>query len=626
VQSLFANGVALVELAALREPDRLPEIIARACGVEQGSAADSSDALRRALGPQELLLVLDNFEQLRGAGSELVGLLATAPYVTILVTSRVVLHVSGEHVYPVKPLELDAAVALFCDRARAVDPGFAPDSAALRATAKVCVRLDRLPLAIELAAAHARVLTPIDLHARLDARLPLLTGGPRDLPARQRTLRATLDWSYSLLSPVEQRLLQALAVFAGGFGLPAAEDVCGAQLDTLGALIEHNLLRRLQQGRFDLLETVREFAAERLDASAEASLLRERHAVHFLEVAERAHLRDGDGEQRPDLVLPDLDNVRAGLAWALENDRIELGLEIATALERFWWTNAAAEGTRWFEALVSRADAVTTPILARALRAYGTITVFAGDLLGARPLYEQSLEIYRRLGDDVGVGNALCCLAANAGDQGDVATARQLVEQSLAILERVGSTNDQVMALKILGKVECDEGNHDRGITLLVRAAGLAEATGARFEHAYCLGELCDRAFEAGRFSDAERWGRESVTRSHDLGDRGNELYVLTLLARTALSTGHPRRAGLLWGAVEAEEHRGLPAWWILAPDDSRYSRARTAAPLLDQHDPDFIRARHEVLNAGVDDTITYALAATAPPADQRRLKNDPPL
>ena len=613
--AMFANGAAFVGLAPLRDSRLVIETILRACGVDKWPGSDPLGALITALRSRELLLVLDNFEHLRTAAPAVVELLAGAPRLTVLITSRVVLHVSGECVYPVEPLDTDAAVDLFCARVREADPAFAPDPANREAIPRVCARLDGLPLAVELAAARTRVLTPAQLHARLDARLPLLTGGPHDLPARQRTLRATLEWSHELLSDQEQQLFRRLAVFAGGFELQAAEEVCEADLDTLASLVEHSLVRRFKDGRFGMLETVREFALEQLDATGEAATIRARHAAYFRAIVESANLReDSDCQQRHDLIPTDVDNIRAALGWALENGHIKLGLELATALEVFWWTTAAPEGRRWFEALLERAHDAPLEVQARALRACGTTTVFAGDIAGAQEPYQQSLDTFRRLGDERGAAGVLHCLAGNASDRNDTATARRLIEQSIETLERVGSKTEQAAALKILGKVECDEGRYDAGIELLERAAALAADAGSRFEHGYCMGELCERAFEAGRLSDTEAWGRQSLTLCQTVGDRQTAMFVLTLLARTALQDGRLRQAGLLWGAVEAEQTRAALGWWMLTPTDTRYSRKRYIAPLLEQHDAPFERGRQEGRRLSLDDAISRALESAAEP------------
>jgi predicted ATPase/DNA-binding SARP family transcriptional activator len=611
----FANGALFIELASVRDPQLVLEAVARVCGVQEAPGGDPLQSLFAALRSRELLLVLDNFEHLRAAGPDIVRLLAGSPHLTVLVTSRVVLHVSGEYVYPVQPLRPADAVALFCARARQIDHGFSPDSATHEVIAQVCSRLDGLPLAIELAAARTHLLTPSQLRQRLHARLPLLTAGPHDLPARQRTLRATLEWSYDLLSAGEQRLFHHLAVFAGGFDLRGAEAVCDAQLDTLGSLVDHSLVQRVPGGRLVMLETLREFALERLTASGEAPEIRRRHALHFRDVALSANLReDAEGNQRPDLVVEDQDNIRAALGWAFGSDQITIGLEVAVALEWFWWTSAAPEGTRWFEMLLSHPCAGQTPpaMHARALRAYGTTIVFAGDLDGAQTPYRQSLDTFRRLGDEPGAAGALLCLAANAADRGDIATARDLIEQSLEILRRVGNKTEETAALHILGKVECDEGNYYTGIQSLQRAVTLFGAAGHRYDQAFCLGELCQRAFESGRTSQTEAWGRQTLALCQTVGDRQTQLFVLTLLARTALQQARTREAGVLWGAVEAGQNQAPVGWWTLTPDQNHFSPARYIAPLLAEHDPEFEDGRVEGLRLSLNDTVSRIVGSRA--------------
>jgi predicted ATPase/DNA-binding SARP family transcriptional activator len=605
----FANGAVFVGLAPLRDSKLVIESIAQACGMQAVRDAEPLQALIAALRSRELLLVIDNFEHLCAAAPSLVELLAGAPRVTLLVTSRAVLHVSGERVYPVEPLPTDAAVALFCARAREAAPGVAPDASSQRAIPQICARLDGLPLAIELAAARTSVLTPVQLVARLDPRLPLLTGGLHDLPARQQTLRATLEWSHNLLSEAEQRLFRGSAVFAGSFDLTAAEEVCEADLDTLGSLVGQSLVRRRQDGRFAMLETIRELALEELEAAGEAPSTRARHAVYYRQLAESANLReDAEGEQRRDLISADQDNIRAALGWALESDHTEFGLELAVALESYWCTTAAPEGKRWFETLLARASDKPSVAHARALRAYGTATVFVGDHAGAEALYEQSLAAYRALGDERGIAGALHCLAACAGDRRDRVRARRLIEESLEILRRAGPKSEQSAALKVLGKIECDDGNYKLGIELLERAAATAGETGSWFNQGYCLGELCERTFELRRTSATEHYGRRSLALCRKVGDRQTPLFVLTLLARTALEDGRLQHAGRLWGAVEVEQSRAPPGWWMLTPQHDRYNREHYIAPLLAHHSPEFEHGRDEGRQLSLDDAISCAL------------------
>ena len=312
------------------------------------------------VGDKELLVLLDNFEQVVGAAPVVSALLANTPNVKVLVTSRESLRVDWERRFPVEPLPADAAVALFTERARAVAPGFEP----VGAVAQICSRLDGLPLALELAAAGIALLEPAELLARLDRRLPLLESQSRDTPARQRTLRTTIEWSYELLTPEEQELFRRLAVFRGSCTVQAAEAVCGARLETLESLVIKSLLRRWPGGRLGMLDTIREFAVELLDAATDCDEVRRGHAEHFLAIAEEANLNAGTrrpGGQRLDLALVEQDNFRGAITWALRSGSIDLGFAIATALEQLWTLDDPHEGSRWFGRLFEQPGAQAPP-------------------------------------------------------------------------------------------------------------------------------------------------------------------------------------------------------------------------------------------------------------------------
>ena len=362
----FPDGVFWVPLQALRDPALVERSIEASLGADGG--------LIEYVASKRLLVLADNFEQVVEAAPTISSLLAGTPNAKVLVTSREPLHVESEQRYPVEPLPEDDASVLFVDRARAVAPGFRPTAA----VDEICRRLDGLPLAIELAAARVALLEPAELLARLDRRLPLLASRSRDAPARQRTLHATIEWSYELLEPDEQELFRNLAVFRGSFTLEAAEGICDAHLDGLESLVVKNLVRRWESSRLGMLDTIREYAVELLDAGPDSGEVYRRHAEHFLSVAEEANLNAGKlrpGGQRLDLALAEQDNLRGALAWAIRSSSIALGLEIATALEQLW-TLDPNEGTRWFERLFNhpRAESVPNSLRAQALRAYGSST------------------------------------------------------------------------------------------------------------------------------------------------------------------------------------------------------------------------------------------------------------
>ncbi|CAA9576383.1 MAG: Transcriptional regulator, AfsR family, partial [uncultured Thermomicrobiales bacterium] len=399
----FPDGAWFVDLAPLADPALVPTAVATALGLREAGGRPPADAAANHLRDKAALLVLDNWEHLLGAAPFVADLLAACPRLAVLATSRAPLRLRGEREHPVGPLALadpaaDAAalagseaVALFVERARAVKPGFALDETNAVAVAGIVRRLDGLPLAIELAAARVRVLAPPALLARLDRALPLLTSGPRDAPARQRTLRDAIAWSHGLLSPDERDLFRRLAVFVGGFTLEATEAVAdlGGELDALGGLeglAEDSLLRPAEgpggEPRFTMLATVREFAREQLEASGEAAVAHGRHAAFFTVLAESA---------APELTGPDQgawlarleaehDNLRAALVWA-EGHEPESCLRLAGALWRFWYARGhLAEGLRRLEAAVARADGRPADACARALLGAGVLADLQGDL------------------------------------------------------------------------------------------------------------------------------------------------------------------------------------------------------------------------------------------------------
>jgi predicted ATPase/DNA-binding SARP family transcriptional activator len=563
----FANGAAFVELAPLQDPNLLPAAIARALTIESAPGEDPLDTVAKALRPRELLLVLDNAEHLRAALPTLSELLARVPRLTLLVTSRAVLHLSGEHVYPVQPLTEEPAVVLFCQRAQDADVRFAPTTVDQQAIRRICKRLDGLPLAIELAAARTRILTPGDLLERLASRLPLLTGGPRDLPARQQTLRSTLDWSFNLLSGQERQLATRLAVFVGGFDLEAAGQVCDADIDELTALVDQSLLGRSADGSFFYLQTIREFALERLQESSEADEIRRRHCEFFVVVAQAADIsavRRRGGADRLDSAAVAQHNLRAALAWTVESGSVALGLELATALERFWVTRDPHEGMRWFEALLARpeAQAIAPTIRAGALRAFGGATDIAGHDAAAERLYEQSLALFDQLGDESGRAVLLHRLGISALRRSDLANARELVHRSHEIHEQAGNRWGQAQTLGALGAITRDAGEHVRAAELIQASAAMAREAGVRWWESGMLAELASLALNAGCIDEAETRARESLVLADEIGDRAGRVFGVGLLARVCAERGQPERSMTLWASIhDADAVAPLGGW-----------------------------------------------------------------
>jgi predicted ATPase/DNA-binding SARP family transcriptional activator len=566
VSGAYANGSRFVELAPLTDTATVIPAIARAVGLERLDA-DPLEQLTEELRSRELLLVLDNFEHVRDAAPELVSLLAGAPHVTLLVTSRAVLHVSGEHVYPVEPLSAAAAVQLYVERAAALDRRIDDEDEEARAAIDaICQRLDRLPLAVELAAAHARALTPAELLSRLEQRLPLLAGGPRDLPARQLTLEATIAWSAGLLADLERSDLARLSVFSGDWTLDAAHDVCGIDLDRLTTLLDQSLLRRTIEAagsRYGMLETVREYALESLEASVEATRIRRRHAEYFASLAESAGLYlESERPARHELVRRERENILAALAWALEHREIELGLRIAAALENYWVMRTPFEGVHWLRQFLAGADAVDGTLHARALRALGAAVVLTGEADEGRRLYEKSLREYRSLGDDIGVGILEHRLAFERLRVGDVLGARRMVSRSIRRHKAAGFLKGAALGTGILGYVERSAGHVDSALELFDESLRMANETGYTWWSCQMILPIANLLLEQGRPESARVRLTESIPLLRQIDSRYAAMEALALLAMIESAAKQFERAGRLWGAVRAEEARAPTGLW----------------------------------------------------------------
>jgi predicted ATPase/transcriptional regulator with XRE-family HTH domain len=471
----FSEGAWFIELVALEDAELLAATLAGALGIRQEPGQPLLAQLRDQLRHQQLLLILDNFEQVAEGATLVADLLGIAPNLKVLVTSRVRLQVRGEKELPLAPLALPAgmapapmdtlarspAVALFLERARDVQPDFqlTPENAG--AVAAICRRLDGLPLAIELAAVRSKILAPAALLTRLESRLPLLTRGGSDLPAHQQTLRDTITWSYNLLNPGEQQMFQQVAVFAGGFTLAAAEVVCGAAapedgadaagppgpasvLDGITALVDQSLLQTDPGAvpRFQMLETIREYAAERLVASGAAPALRQRHAAYYQALAEAA-AAGGQGAQAAawaQRLEVEHDNLRAALAWAQETAQPEMGARLAAALARFWATHGyLSEGRRWLEGALAAGQRLPAPLRARVLDGAGEIAYWQAEYAAARAWAEEALALQRTLADPARTAEALTSLGRILWRQGDPAGAQALLTESLALRRASGA-------------------------------------------------------------------------------------------------------------------------------------------------------------------------------------------
>jgi predicted ATPase len=543
----FEDGATLIELAAIRDPDLVPSVIAEGLGAEGDPAAQIAD--------RELLLVLDNLEQVIAAAGDVARVLSACPNLSVLTTSREPLRIAGEREFPLKPLAEAPAVELFRQRAEAVLPQFSADYELL---AEICRRLDSLPLAIELAAARVKVLPPGELLARLDRRLPLLTASRRDLPERQQTLRATIAWSYDLCSAEERELFGRLSVFSGGWTLDAGEAVCEADLETLASLLDKSLIRR-EGDRFSMLETIREFAFERLGESVEAEEVRRRHAEYFIAMAEAVeteHLGPAQAQLR-ERFRTEWDNIRAALSWAVESGETEQGLRLAGALTLVWLDqNVAVEGEKWFRALFESSAPVDDAVRAKALLTAAMVAGVRGDFASASVRGEESLRIFRAIGSEEGIAGALTGLAVVPIELGRPEEAGPMLEEAEALHRKHGNMGAVRRVLHLWGQQAVAVGDVDRGRRLLRECVQLANSEGDTFSAASGGHSLGDVELDAGAIDAAFEAYRAALQTAWDTGADRLVCYTLAGLAAVAAERREPERAALLWGFAEAYEER----------------------------------------------------------------------
>jgi predicted ATPase/class 3 adenylate cyclase len=577
----YADGVFFVELAPIIDPHLVPSSIADAVGARAEGRRAVLDTLREHLRDREVLLVLDNFEQVLSAAPVVADLLDTAPRARILATSREPLHLSGEQEFPVPPLRLPDAeepldadrlarigsVALFVQRASAVDPGFAITDANAEAVAEVCRRLDGLPLAIELAASRVKLLSPEAILQRLEHRLELLTGGSVDLPLRQRTLREAIGWSHDLMDDAERALFRRLSVFSGGWTLDAAEAVSEegdgegwAGIDVLASLVDKSLVTRLatESGavRFTMLATIREFAQERLDAAGEGDAIRGRHAALFLELAERAEpqLRGIDQKRWLDELETEHDNLRAALRWAIDAADAPIALRLVAALWRFWHLHGhLAEGRRWAEEAVALpAASERTDLRGRALTALGGLAYWQEDVPAFSRAYEEALAIARERGDRYAESEGIYNLAYARAYQGGFPDAMGLLEQAQTMFDELGDRRgiaDSVWFRAVGARLA---GDLPRARAFAAESLALHRETGDRFGMTDSLFAVGRVAFDEGDLSTMAASFFEALEHEEEVGNRTGMGIVLDHLAAKASVEGHHLRAVRLGGASEA--------------------------------------------------------------------------
>ncbi len=607
------DGVTWVELAPLRDPALVPAEVAGALGVRERGEQPLVDVLRSAVASRQLLLVLDNCEHVLPAMSLIGGLLAASPDLTVLATSRARLRLRGERELPVGPLAVPAAgsstpsegvaevaaVRLFVERAQAAAPAFALTEVTAAPVAEICRRVEGLPLALELAAVRVKLLPPAALLTRLERRLPLLSEGPRDAPDRQRTMRDTIAWSHDLLSTQEQTLFRRLAVFAGGFTFEAAEVVAtggagasgapGTVLDGLATLFDQSLLRLQEptapddtgEARFAMLETVREYAMERLEISGEAGTIRQAHAGFYLALLEAVQdrLHSPDGPATLDRLEADHDNLRAALTWATEEGKVEIALKLAHACWRFWWMHSHLEqGRLWLERALALPDPgePLRPAPAGAGRR-GVLRPHSGRLRGRCRDGRGSTGVARAAGDRDTMASALFLLGFTAFDRGELEQARAYHQASLTLEREIGYQHGVAIELTRLGDIAVAQGNPAEAQTLGEEALAIWRDRGDAWGVAWALIQLGRAARAQGDDARAIALIRQSLASNARLGDKEIMVRAVSELAAIACDRGQFLLAARLYGAVAAlRETLGVP----LAPAEwTHYERDLAADP-----------------------------------------------
>lgn len=591
----FQGGIYFVPLSALNEPGLIASEIVQTLGLHGTGGQSPMEILKKHLQDPSrppLMLLLDNFEHLLHAAPIVAELLAAGPNLRILVTSRAALHLYGEREFPVPPLALPdsrstpslealsrcPAVALFVQRAVAAKPDFELNRENASGIAEICTRLDGLPLAIELAAARVKVLSPSSMRARLASRLQLLKGGARDLPERQQTLRAAIDWSYDLLSAAEQKLFRRLSVFVGGCTLESAEAVCNAKddleldvLDGMASMVDKSLLQQIAQAngesRFVMLETIREYALEKLEANGEGRATKRAHAAYCLVLAdEDSAAQDGAGE--PDW-LPgfrlEQDNFRASLEWLIETGDAEWGLRLGAALFRFWeLREQLAEGRDWLDKLLKLGgSAAPTKARARALIAAGVLASEQGDYASADSLFRKSSDISRQLSDKQGVAVALNALAVLSRDRGDIGAARSLFEEHVAQWRDLGDPRMIARSLSNLANVVRLERDYDGASALYAECLSIFRGLGDRTGIGWTLNYQGDVARDQGNRTAARALYGQALAIFRELSDRWGIAGALTDLGSLAMEERDYRTASSLYRESmrvyeELEHKRGI--------------------------------------------------------------------
>ncbi len=539
----FTAGLQFVGLASITHPGLVVTALGQAFHVQQTPNRTVPQLIGdRLQGAGPFLLLLDNFEQVLPAATVVAETLEACSSLKVLVTSRACLHLYGEQEFPVTPLAQNSAVELFVQRAASARPGFAISSENAPAIREICSRLDGLPLTIELAAARTKMLSPGGMLDRLQSRLKLLTGGALDLPERQQTLRKTIDWSYGLLNEAERKLFRRLSVFSGGYTLEAAEAVCNTSLDLgidlfdgLSSLVDQNLVQRAYwaeaEARFSMLETIREYALERLADSGEQIAARRALAAYCLVLAEEgnAELSAVDRSRWLAQCDAEIDNFRFALDWLFETRNADWGLRLCVALFRFWdMREHLTEGRARLEAVLSIAGAGNPRERARVSQFLGALATAQGDFPAAARFLEQSLSLYEELGDKWGIAVSLNALAVSARDRGDYSSARSNFERSLACWRLLPDRLVVARCLHNLANLVKIQGDYARARSMLRESADIFDELGDGSGAAWSINQQADVAREQGDLAAARDLYQHALSFFRQAGDRWGSARSLT--------------------------------------------------------------------------------------------------
>ena len=609
----FDDGVFLVSLAPISDPDLVPSAIAHTLGVQETGDQPILESLKNYLEDKMRLILLDNFEHVVTAAPTVTDLLTSCPRLKILATSREILHLQGEHEFQVSPLTLPdlenlpeveslsqyEAVELFIQRAVALKSDFSLTNQNAPAVAEICHCLDGLPLAIELAASRIKILTPKAILERLSSRMKLLTGGSRDLPERQQTIRSAIAWSHDLLEEEEKVLFRRMSVFVGGSTLETVEAVCDPErnsqlnvLDGVASLVDKSLLRKEaspkeevashkwkgDKPRFLMLETVREYGLERLAESGEEEAIKQHHLSFFLALVEEAEpeLHGPDQVEWIDRLELEHDNLRAALEWSISGGDSEAGLRLAGSLWWFWYVHGyLSEGCNWLERVLSGRGGTSDLVQARTLYKAGGLVSNKGDFERAQELSEESLALARKIGDKRSKGYSLGILAVVKLRQGDYGRAVELCKEGLDLHREVGDKWGTATYLSILGQLALGQGNYKQAMALCNESLALFRAIGDRWGIAYSLLILGNVELDQGDYEQALLLYRESLALYQKMGVKRDIAKCLERFAEVAGAKGQLKQAARLYGAAEAlREAIGSPI-----PPSSRddYDRSVTA-------------------------------------------------